>query len=134
MKKEIFLSIILVLVFFSCDNSENCSNVYNKQQNCNVVVTDNINKSSHWVSAKLKFKGIDLTTNEEILYKSKTRDWGALSDYINIGDTVVKNEGEIIMYVYKKDSIVIMNLSKICKEGFDLRKDVYTFILRDTIK
>ncbi|MFA7448885.1 MAG: hypothetical protein WCY77_10645 [Weeksellaceae bacterium] len=133
MKKSLLIILSYFIFSYSCDTGNGCSNVYNKQQNCNVVVTYNINKSSHWVSAKLKFKGIDLTTNEEILYKSKTRDWGALSDYINIGDTVVKNEGEIIMYVYKKDSIVKMNLSKICKEDFDLRKDVYTFILRDTI-
>lgn len=122
-----------MFLFFSCNNSGNCSSAYFKQQNCNIVVTDNINKSSHWVSADLKFKGIDPATAKEVMYKSKTRVWGPLSDYINIGDTVVKNEGEAIMYVYKKDSIVIMNLSKICKEDFDLRKDVYTFILRDTI-
>jgi hypothetical protein len=134
MKKEIFLSIILVLVLFSCD-SGNCSDAYFKQQSCHIIVTDNINKSSHWGGGgRLKFKGIDLVKGEEVLYKSKTRVWRPLSDYINIGDTVVKNEGEIIMYVYKKDSIVKMNLSKICKEDFDLRKDVYTFILRDTIK
>ena len=134
MKKEFLLSIILMLLFFSCDNSGNCSSAYFKQQSCNIIVTNNINKSSHWGGGHLKLKGIDLTTGEEVLYKSKAREWNTLSDYINIGDTVVKNEGEIIMYVYKKDSIVKMNLSKICKEGFDLRKDVYTFILRDTIK
>ncbi len=135
MKKEFLLSIILMLLFFSCDNSGNCSNAYFKQQNCNIVVTDNINKSSHWGGGgHLKFKGIDLTTGEEVLYKSKAREWNPLSDYINIGDTVVKNEGEAIMYVYKRDSIVVDDLSKICNPDFDWEKDEYTFILRDTIK
>ena len=123
-----------MLLFFSCNNSENCSSAYFKQQNCNMVVTDNINKSSHWGgNGILKFKGIDLVIGEEVLYKSKTRVWSPLSDYINIGDTVVKNEGEAIMYVYKKDSIVIDDLSKICNPDFDWKKDEYTFILRDSI-
>ena len=132
MKRNLLFALFFFILIVSCDTSGDCL-FYTKQQNCNIVVTDNINKSSHWVSARLKFKGIDLTTGKEVLYKSKTRDWRALSDYINIRDTVVKNEGEAVMYVYKKDSIVIMNLSEICKEDFDLRKNVYTFILRDSI-
>src|SRR5690606_19769595 len=134
------IRILLFTLFFcilnnACDTSGSCS-VYlasDKQQSCNIVVTDNINKSSRWVSASLKFKGIDLTTGKEVLYKSKTRDWSPLYIYINIGDTVVKNEGEAIMYVYKKDSIVIRNLSNMCNTDFDWKKDVYTFILRDSI-
>jgi len=122
-----------MLLFFSCGNSENCSSAYFKQQNCNIVVTDNIRKSSHWGIPNLRLKGIDLITEKEVLYKSKAREWGPLSDYINIGDTVVKNEGEAIMYVYKKDSIVIDDLTKICNPDFDWEKDEYTFILRDTI-
>ena len=129
---------LIVILFFcvfnnSCDTSGSCSTYLAKQQNCNIVVTDNINKSSHWISADLKLKGIDLITGEEVLYKSKAREWAPLSDYINIGDTVVKIEGEAVMYVYKKDSIIIRNLSNMCKKNFDWKKDVYTFILRDTI-
>lgn len=125
-----------MIVFFSCDNSGNYSVSLRlaKEQNCNIIVTDNINKSSHWGGGgHLKLKGIDLITREEVLYKSNAREWNPLSDYINIGDTVVKNEGEAIMYVYKKDSIVIKNLSNMCKKDFDWKKDVYTFILRDSI-
>lgn len=137
MKKEFLLSIILMLLFFSCDNSGNCSVNLQlaKEQSCNIVVTDNINRSSHWGgNGILQFKGIDLITAEKVLYKSKIREWKVLSDYINIGDTVVKNEGEAVMYVYKKDSIVIRNLNNICNADFDWKKDVYTFILRDTIR
>lgn len=135
MKKEFLLSIILILLFFSCDNLGNCSVSLRlaKEQSCNIIVTDNINKSSHWGGGHLKLKGIDLITREEVLYKSNAREWNPLSDYINIGDTVVKNEGEAIMYVYKKDSIVIRNLSNMCNTDFDWKKDVYTFILRDSI-
>ena len=124
-----------MLVFFSCDNSGNCSVSLQlaKEQSCNIIVTDNINKSSSWAIAGLNFKGIDLTNGEEVLYKSNAREWNPLSDYINVGDTVVKNEGEAVIYVYKKDSIVIRNLNNICNADFDWKKDVYTFILRDSI-
>lgn len=134
MKKEIFLSIMSM--FYSCDNSSNCSVSLQlaKEQSCNIIVSNNINKNSHWGGGgMLKFKGIDIASREEVLYKSKTRSWTPLSDYINIGDTVVKMEGEEIMYVLKKDSIVIRNLSNICDTDFDWRTDAYTFILRDSI-
>ena len=131
MKRNLLFVLFFCILSASCNTNGDCL-FYTKQQNCNIVVTDNINKSSHWVSARLKLTGKDLITGKEVLYKSKTRDWGALSDYINIGDTVVKNEGEVIMYVYKKDSIVEMNLSRICKKDFNLYKDAYTFILRDS--
>lgn len=46
-----------------------------------MVVTDNINKSSHWGGdGILKIKGIDIATGKEILYKSKTREWNTLSN------------------------------------------------------
>lgn len=132
MKRNLLFALFFCILSASCDTSGDCS-FYAKQQKCNIVVTDNINKSSHWVSARLKLTGIDLITGKEVLYKSKTRDWGQLSDYINIGDTVVKNEGEAIMYVYKKDSIVIDDLSNMCNPDFDWKTDEYTFILRDSI-
>ena len=136
MKRNLLFTLFFCILNNACDTSGSCS-VYlasNKQQSCNIVVTDNIRKSSHWATPNLKLKGIDLATGKEVLYKSKAREWGPLSDYINIGDTVVKNEGEAIMYVYKKDSIVIRDLSNMCDKDFDWKKDVYTFILRDTIK
>lgn len=132
MKKTIN-SLLIMFLFFACNNSGNCSSAYFKQQNCNIVVTDNIRKSTHWATPNLRLKGIDLTTGRKVFYKSIAREWGPLSDYINIGDTVVKNEGEAIMYVYKKDSIVIDDLTKICNPDFDWEKDEYTFISRDTI-
>ena len=124
-----------MLLFFSCDNLGNCSVSLQlaKEQSCNIIVTDN--KAPIWGGdGTLRFRGIDLNSREQVLYKSKSRGWRPLSDYINIGDTVVKNEGEAIMYVYKKDSIVIRNLSNMCNTDFDWKKDVYTFILRDTIR
>ena len=138
MKKEFIFNIALVLILFSCDNSNQnaCFGSLSliKEQKCNIVVDDNITKSSFWgANGYLKFKGIDIDTKKIIIYKAKGRDWSPLSDYINIGDTVIKNEGEAIMYVYKKDSIVIRNLSNMCKKDFDWKKDVYTFILRDSI-
>lgn len=135
MKKILFLILSLNLLYTSCNKSNNCSVILNidKKQSCNIVVTDN--KAPIWGGdGTLRFRGIDLNSREQVLYKSKSRGWRPLSDYINIGDTVVKNEGEAIMYVYKKDSIVIRNLSNMCKKDFDWKKDVYTFILRDTIK
>lgn len=138
MKKKLIVKITLVLVFLSCSNSNpdiclgNLSLI--REQKCNIVVEDNINKSSRWGGGGyLKFKGININTREKVVYKAKAREWIPLSEYINIGDTVVKNEGEAVMRVYKKDSIVIRNLSNMCKKDFDWAKDVYTFILRDTI-
>lgn len=126
----------LILTLLSCNNSNQDFCFGNlelsKEQKCNIIVSDNINKSSHWGGGGyLKFKGIDINTGKDVVYKAKSREWSPLSEYINVGDTVVKNEGEAIMYVYKKDSIVIRDLSNMCDKDFDWEKDVYTFILRN---
>lgn len=139
MKKRLIFKTALMFLLFSCNNSSSdvCFGALKliKEQECNIIVSDNINKSSHWGGGGyLKFKGIEISTGKEVIYKSKERSWLPLNEFVNVGDTVVKNEGEAIMYVYKRDSIVKRDLSNLCKSNFDWNKDVYTFILRDTVK
>lgn len=134
MNTKFFLIAILILVFTCCESEESCA--FNlrltREQSSNIIVTDNINKSSHWGgNGLLKLRGITVDSQNEILFKSKSRGWSPLSDFINVGDTVVKKEGEAIMYVYKRDSIVKRDLSNMCDKDFDWEKDVYTFILRN---
>ena len=104
----------------------NCSkaNKALQKNNCNIVVTENLNKTPHWGYHNLKIKGKDIESQKVILFNPEPRAWRPLSDYINVGDTITKNEGEAIMYVFKKDSIVEMNLVNICKEEFDWNNSV----------
>lgn len=105
----------LFLFYNSCNNEMNCSKVYQsiKRNNCNIVVTENKNNTYY-----LKIKGIDIPSQEFITF-TESRMWRPLSEYINVGDTVLKNEGEPIMYVFKKDFIVEMNHVGLCNENFD---------------
>lgn len=119
--KKLILGLV-VLFFNSCNSESGCLEAYKiiKKYNCNIVVTENFHKSSHWHYHGLKIKGENIESQELTLFKTESRSWNSLSDYINEGDTLIKNEGEAIMYVYKKDSIVEMNLVGRCKDDFDL--------------
>ncbi len=134
MKKNILTFILLSLLSFSCDNDAICLEQYKDLQRnkCNIVVTENITKNSSFGHNNLKIKGKDIITQRIIPFNPSPRGWNSLADYISIGDTVVKQYGEAIMYVYKKDSIVEMNLVDICDEDFDWDK-ILNITLRDSI-
>lgn len=118
--KKLILGLV-VLFFNSCNSESGCLEAYEiiKKYNCNIIVTKNFHKSSHWHYQGLKIKGKNIESQELTFFKTESRSWNSLSDYINEGDTLIKNEGEAIMYVYKKDSIVEMNLIGRCKDDFD---------------
>ena len=116
------MSIILIIfLLLSCDDKAICLDQYKELQRnqCNIVVTKNITRTSKFAHNNLKLEGKKIENHQVILFDPSPRAWNSLSDYISIGDTVLKNYGEAIMYVYKKDSIIEMNLVDICEEDFD---------------
>lgn len=121
MKKIILLSLIISLLVTSCNEKEICLEQYKflQKDSCNIIVTENITKNTSIKINYLKIKGIDIKTQKSKVFETSPRTWNALAEYINIGDTVVKKNGEAIMYVYKRDSIVEMNEVDICNQDFD---------------
>ena len=100
--------LLLIPVIFSCtDMDKVCKEAEKKIQKdyCNIVV-DNIKKQT----AILEIEGVNPITNQFSKYKDDTRQFHGVIKYTETGDTVVKKEGELKLYVYKKDSIIICNV------------------------
>ena|SRR5690554_1610669 len=134
MKKTVF--IILLIILNSCTEEFQCESTYNYflKNNCNIVVEKNLNKSSSFAQSYLNIKGKDLNTNKVVKFKPEPRGWEPYAKYISVGDTVVKKEGEAIMRIYKKDSVITVSYDNYCnKEKFN-RENILTFVLRDSIK
>jgi hypothetical protein len=53
-----------------------------------------------------KVKGYDPISQKTNICKSDNRWWDLYSDEIEIGDTIVKERGELTFNIHKKDSII----------------------------
>lgn len=102
------------------------------KEKCNLIVERNYNtEKSSFALGTLKIRGTDAETGKEELFGGD-RGWEPFAKHIFIGDTVVKKEGEAIMRIYKKDSIITLSYQNVCDENFDW-DNILTFVLRDSI-
>lgn len=133
MKKILFFS--LLVIFCACSKEKICLEGYKslRQGDCNMFVEENINKSSTFAEYQLNLKGRDITTNEEVIFKPNPRGWEGYYGYINIGDTVVKKEGEPVIYVLKKDSILKISFENFCDDNFDFDKVLSVTLRKDKL-
>ena len=119
---------LLLLLIFSCtDMDKICKEGEKKirKDYCNIIV-DNIKKQT----SILEIEGVNSITNQSSNYKDYTRQFHGVIKYTEKGDTVVKKKGELKLYVYKKDSIIICNVEDFCKKINDPTSDYLTFIKR----
>ncbi|MDM1071238.1 hypothetical protein HX001_01880 [Empedobacter brevis] len=95
------------------------------KHHCNIIVK-NIKKQT----LILEIEGVNPVSQKPSNYKDDTRGFQGVIKYTEKGDTVVKKEGELKLYVYKKDSIIICNVEDFCKKINDPNSDYLTFIKR----
>ncbi|WP_334126090.1 hypothetical protein [Empedobacter brevis] len=120
--------LLLIPVIFSCTDMDKVCKENNEvrlKHHCNIIVK-NIKKQT----AILEIEGINPITNQFSKYKDDTRGFHGVIKYTEKGDTVVKKVGELKLYVYKKDSIIICNIKDFCKKINDPNSDYLTFIKR----
>ena len=121
-----YILILNVLLFISCNMNYICkNNDENLKQICNIIV-----KTWDKNTLIMSIKGIDTSTHKLTAFKDDTRVFQGVIDYISEGDTIVKKEGELKLYVYKKDSIIICNVEDFCNKINDPTSDYLTFIKR----
>ena len=129
--------IILLIVSCSCNDESQCKSYYRKMldYHCNIEVNRNFNiENSSFVISTLKIRGTNIETGKIETFQPDQRFWEQHSKHISIGDTVIKKEGEAIMRIYKKDSVITVSYDNYCnKEEFN-RENILTFVLRDSIK
>ncbi|MDN3673040.1 hypothetical protein QWY99_08270 [Flavobacterium branchiarum] len=60
---------------------------------------------------KFNYKGINPLSKEECDCNSASSDrwWADYKEHIEIGDTLIKKEGELIFSIHKKDTVLSFN-------------------------
>ncbi|HJD86282.1 hypothetical protein NZD85_00045 [Empedobacter stercoris] len=120
--------IMIILFFISCDNCERFYDDINNLES-NIIVTKNLTKEQSF--PKVFIEGLSLKTKNKEILSTENRSLIGISKYIKIGDTVIKKKGEPIMYVYKKDSIIIRSFENFCnKELYNKNFEAFKFIKR----
>lgn len=119
---------MIILFFISCDNCERFYDDINNLES-NIIVTKNLTKEQSF--PKVVIEGLSLKTKKIETLSTQNRSWIGISKYIKIGDTVIKKKREPIMYVYKKDSIIIRSFENFCnKELYNKNFEAFKFIKR----
>lgn len=101
-------SILLCVCFFSCGATYDCDSVAESYKNdeCLLIVKKLTDKYS-----RFDYKGINPFTKKECDCNSATSDrwWVNYKEHIEIGDTLIKQKGELIFSIHKKDTILRFN-------------------------
>lgn len=112
--------IMIILFFISCDNCERFYDDINNLES-NIIVTKNLTKEQSF--PKVVIEGLSLKTKKIETLSTQNRSWIGISKYIKIGDTVIKKKREPIMYVYKKDSIIVHAFENFCQKSINHKTD-----------
>lgn len=101
MKKSV---LVLLVLLSSCGNIDciELSKIY-RNYKCHLIVK-NLNDSSS--IHNFDVTGISLKSKKDTLYKQENRWFCTYYAYIEKGDTIIKNEGELTFNVHKKDTIL----------------------------
>ncbi|WP_333596753.1 hypothetical protein [Chryseobacterium flavum] len=99
MKLFIFISFLFL---FSCGkvNCDEYTKMLSKEE-CIIVV-----KTLPTSSVYFEVKGYDPFTQKAKVCKTTNRWWNLYWNEIEIGDTIIKNKGELSFNIHKKDTII----------------------------
>lgn len=133
MKKIILLS-VSSLIFYSCgDFFCHESQKVLLKEHCNLIVERNFNtEESSFALSTIKLRGRNTKTNQPERFHGD-RGWRPYTKHIAISDTVVKKQGEAIMRIYKKDSIITISYEDFCDKTKFNQDNVLKIIVRDSI-
>ena len=95
--------ILIGILFYSCNNI-NCEKLAEnaRDRECKIIVQ----KMPKFFSPSLDAQGINPETGEQCTCSDGGRWWNQYTQYIEIGDTIIKKKGELIFSIHKKDTIL----------------------------
>lgn len=70
----------------------------------------------NWGGNRTDYAGISLDTGEETRFKTNDPHYLDTSDYVEIGDTLIKNRGTSSILLLKKDSVIVFKFY--CENDF----------------
>ncbi|MDO5636308.1 MAG: hypothetical protein Q4G18_03565 [Myroides sp.] len=101
MKKKIVL-LITILSLYSCGiDCKEATDVY-RIDNIEVILTER-----PVIRGEMKFVGKKVNSDEISTTRIVGRWYRRFINYMDTGDTIIKREGELILYIHKKDTTMI---------------------------
>ena len=101
--------ICMCLILFSCGPTYDCEQIANayRYDECLLIVK----KEPGDLDDRFDYRGIDPVTQKGCNCNSSTSDrwWANYKEHIEIGDTIIKKQGELIFSIHKKDTILSFN-------------------------
>lgn len=102
MKKKIGL-LFVVLSLYSCGiDCEQSAQSYRNNYNLEVVLTERPT-----INVDMKFVGRKINSDEISTKRIMGRWFREYIDFMEVGDTIIKREGELILYIHKKDTTML---------------------------
>lgn len=100
MKKENLALLLITSIFYSCGD---CQTAIQSQKKINfeVILTE-----KPYIYGELNLTGRKINSNEILSTQIMSRWYRAFIDSMEVGDTIIKREGELPMYIHKKDTIL----------------------------
>lgn len=104
-KKIFFLGLLIFNLFFlSCveNTKEGCRSEtkYIEEFTMAIILTEKPYKPYNYI-----VKGIDLNVRKDTVYEFEGRWFDQLGRYWDIGDTIIKKQGDLFLEIHKKDII-----------------------------
>jgi len=100
MSKYFFIQILIVFLY-ACVDCEQLSELY-RNDNLEVILMERPT-----INAEMNFVGTKLNYNESTTIKMEGRWYRHYKDYMEVGDTIIKRKGELILYIHKKDTVMV---------------------------
>lgn len=99
--KCIFFSLFIL---FSCEkvDCDKLAKIY-QETSCRIIIKEIPSPNS---GHNFYIKGKTVITNLDTIYDEENRWFCQYYKYLNIGDTIIKNKGNTIFFVRKKDTVL----------------------------
>lgn len=101
MKKKIVL-LFIINFLYACGDCEKSSQSY-KKDNLEVVLTE-----EPFILGEMNFVGTKLNSDRITTTKVMGRWYRHYIEYMEVGDTIIKREQELILYIHKKDTTMLV--------------------------
>jgi len=94
---------IILFVLTSLYGCIDCEKSARNQKNYNIEI---ILTERPYIHGDMKFTGTKLNTEEITTIRIESRWYRNYKDYMEVGDTVIKRKGALILYIHKKDTVM----------------------------
>lgn len=100
MKKKIVL-LLIINSLYACGDCDKSAQSY-KKDNLEVVLTE-----EPFILGEMNFVGTKLNSDRITTTKVMGRWYREYIEYMEVGDTIIKREGDLTMHIHKQDTTMV---------------------------